>query len=142
EEVRVLMGSLSDEEWQTRRAAALAIASIVPTLSDVAERDRAIVELRGAIGSPAHAPRRAAAIVALEAIGRMALPHLAVALATAGPTARTALAGVIGGAGGAGAVSLLEPLSKEKDQNVAAASILALGRTRSPEALPLLLVRL
>jgi HEAT repeat protein len=141
-ELRALLELLGDDEWQTRRAAALAIAQVVPSLTDVDARDRAIGDLLGAVVTAEDAPQRAAAIVALEAIGRLALPHLAVALRDAAAPARTALAGVVGAAGGAGAVSLLEPLSREADQNVAAAATLALGRTRSPDALPLLLQRL
>lgn len=141
-EVRVLMSLLGDEEWQTRRAAAAALAEAVPALSDVTVRDQAIVELLTLLASPVDPPRRAAAIVALEAIGRIALPHLAVTLATANAPTRTALAGVIGGAGGPGSVVLLEPLTLENDPNVVTAAILALGRTRSSEALPILLAHL
>lgn len=142
EDARALTSMLGDEDWQTRRAAAAALAQVIPALADVAARDKAIVELLAFLGSPIDPPRRAAAIVALEAIGRMALPHLAVALTSASAPTRTALAGVIGGAGGAGAVALLGPLTQEKDPNVVAASILALGRTRSSEALPILLAHL
>jgi HEAT repeat protein len=142
EDVSELIELLGDQEWQTRRAAATAIANLIPALDDVEARDRIIIDLLHAVATAVNAPRRAAAIVAVEAIGRMALPHLAVALNEASPSTRTALAGVIGNAGGPGAVRLLEPLSQEEDQNVAAASILALGRTRAAEALPLLLSRL
>jgi HEAT repeat protein len=141
-EVRALTALLGNEEWQTRRAAAAALSTVIPALENIESRDRSIVDLLAFLGSPIDPPKRAAAIVALEAIGRMALPHLAVALTAASAPTRTALAGVIGGAGGAGAVALLEPLSKENDPNVVAASILALGRTRSSDALPLLLAQL
>ncbi|MEO6392449.1 MAG: HEAT repeat domain-containing protein [Pyrinomonadaceae bacterium] len=141
-DVRTLLNLMGDSEWQTRRAAAAAAAEIIPSLADVAERDQSINYLLRAVSTPADALKRAAAIVALESLGRLALPHLAVAVKAATPSARTALAGVIGAAGGSGAVALLEPLSREVDQNVAAAAILGLGRTKSPEALPLLLAGL
>lgn len=138
-DVSVLLGLMGDSEWQTRRAAATAIAEVIPSLSDVGARDQSINDLLRAVSTPADALKRAAAIVALESLGRLALPHLAVAVRSAAPSTRTALAGVIGAAGGSGAVALLEPLIRESDQNVAAAAILGLGRTKSPEALPLLI---
>lgn len=140
-DVRALVDLLDDEDWQARRAAAEAIAQAVCAAPPhVTEAEWLFEELIAAVCDKAHAGRRAAATAALEGIGQLALPHLAVALQKANAaTARIALAGVIGNAGGDEAVRLLAPLARDADTNVAAAAITALGRTRAPEAVGLLL---
>lgn len=141
-----LVPLLGDEDWQTRRAAAAAITLAVSSgeMTD-AELDGLLADLIAALGDGAGAGQRAAAIstlesvVALDAIWEPAWRHIAAGIAHASHTVRIGLTGVVGAAGGAAAVALLAPLAADSETNVAAAAITALGRTRAPQALPLLL---
>lgn len=142
EDVRALVELLGDEDWQARRAAADAIARAVYSQPQETVTQPLFEELIAAVCDKTHAGKRAASAAALEGIGQRALPRLAAELQTANPSARIALAGVVGNAGGAEAVRLLAPLARDADTNVAAAAITALGRTRAPEAAPVLLERL
>lgn len=141
-DVRALLRLLGSDDWQTRRAAAEAISSLVATRAaelDTAELFRELIE---AVSDKTDAGRRAAAIAALEGIGATALPSLAGALRGGDASAAIALTGLIGQVGGAEAVALLEPLLQSTDTNISAAAISALGRTRHPAATPLLLQEL
>jgi HEAT repeat protein len=141
-DVRALVRLLGHEDWQTRRAAAEAVSSLVAARADEMDTDWLLRELIAAVSDRTDAGRRAAAISALEGIGARALPYLAVALRADEPSAAIALAGLIGQVGGAEAVALLEPLVKSDDTNIAAAAISALGRTRHMNATPILLQEL
>jgi HEAT repeat protein len=138
-DVRSLVRLLSNEEWQTRRAAAEAISAAVRSHPQDSDTETLYDELITAIGDGSHAGRRAAAIVALEGIGAPALPRLAAELQRAPASARIALAGVVGSVGGVEAVRLLAPLAQDADINVATAAMAALGRTRHAEATQILL---
>ncbi|HEV2707460.1 MAG TPA: HEAT repeat domain-containing protein [Pyrinomonadaceae bacterium] len=144
-EVRALTSLLGHDDWQTRRAAASAIAASISAgeVSGI-EFETLLEELFAALGDNSGAGRRAAAIAALEGVvalaetRSLALGRIESALVRAGSTVRIGLAGVVGAAGGAEAVRLLAPLAEDEETNVAAAAVAALGRTRSPEATPLL----
>jgi HEAT repeat protein len=138
-DVRALLRLLGNDDWQTRRAAAEAISSMVATRAQELDTDELFRELIAAVSDKTDAGRRAAAIAALEGIGARALPALAEALRAGEASAVIALAGLVGQAGGEEAVSLLEPLAESTDTNIAAAAISALGRTRSPAATAILL---
>ncbi len=144
EDVRALVRLLGDADWQTRRAAAEAISTLVQAgaLAAEVETDALFAELIAAVADKRDAGRRAAAVAALEGIGARALPALRTALPRADASSVIALAGLVGQAGGAQAVELLAPLVRHQDTNVAAAGIAALGRTRHPAATPLLLAEL
>jgi HEAT repeat protein len=145
-ELRTLTSLLGDDDWQMRRAAASAIAASI-SAGEVAgvEFESLLEELFAALGDNSGAGRRAAAIAALEGVVALsetrarALGRIESALVRAGSTVRIGLAGVVGAAGGAEAVRLLAPLAEDAETNVAAAAVAALGRTRSPEATPLLI---
>src|SRR4051812_6120762 len=79
-DLRRLFTMLGDSDWQTRRAAVEAIASILNSSASRQAVDRACAELVEAVLSTEFAGKRAAAIAALEAVGRPALPSLAKAL--------------------------------------------------------------
>lgn len=138
-DVRALVRLLGNEDWQTRRAAAEAISSLVTTRADEIDTDELFRELTTAVTDKTDAGRRAAAIAALEGIGARALPVLAEALRDGEASAAIALAGLIGQVGGEEAVALLEPLVQSDDTNIAAAAISALGHTRHPAATETLL---
>jgi HEAT repeat protein len=138
-DVRALVRLLGNEDWQTRRAAAEAISSLVATRAEEVDSDELFRELTAAVIDKTDAGRRAAAIAALEGIGARALPVLAEALREGEASAAIALAGLIGQVGGAEAVALLEPLVQSGDTNIAAAAISALGRTRHMAATETLL---
>jgi HEAT repeat protein len=138
-DVRALLRLLGNEDWQTRRAAAEAVSSLVRARSEEMDTDELFRELISAVSDKTDAGRRAAAIAALEGIGAPALPALAKALAGGDASSVIALAGLIGQVGGAEAVLLLEPLVLSGDTNIATAAISALGRTRHPAATHLLL---
>jgi HEAT repeat protein len=138
-DVRALVRLLGNEDWQTRRAAAEAISSLVVARAGELETEELFHELILAVCDKTDAGRRAAAIAALEGIGARTLPALAEALKDAEASAVIALAGLIGQVGGAEAVTLLEPLVKSADTNIATSAISALGRTRHPAATHLLI---
>ncbi|HEY0322297.1 MAG TPA: HEAT repeat domain-containing protein [Pyrinomonadaceae bacterium] len=138
-DVRALVRLLGNEDWQTRRAAAEAISSLVSTRAEELDTDELFRELVQAVADKTDAGRRAAAIAALEGIGARALPSLADALRGGEASAAIAVAGLIGQVGGAEAVALLEPLVRSNDTNISAAAISALGHTRHPSATGILL---
>ena len=138
-DVRALVRLLGSEDWQTRRAAAEAISSLVTERAGEVNTDELFRELIAAVADKADAGRRSAAIAALEGIGAPALPALAKALSGSDASTAIALSGVVGQVGGSEAVSLLEPLVESDDTNIATAAISALGRTREPAATGLLL---
>jgi HEAT repeat protein len=138
-DVRSLVRLLGNDDWQTRRAAAEAISSLVATRAEEVDTDELFRELIAAVSDKADAGRRAAAIAALEGVGARALPALAEALRQSEASAAIALAGLVGQVGGAEAVALLEPLAESADTNIAAAAISALGRTRHRAATAILL---
>jgi HEAT repeat protein len=138
-DVRALVRLLGSEDWQTRRAAAEAISSLVTERAAELDTEELFRELIVAVADKTDAGRRSAAIAALEGIGAPALPALAEALSGGDASAAIALAGLIGQVGGSEAVALLEPLARSADTNIATAAISALGRTREPSATPLLL---
>jgi HEAT repeat protein len=139
EDVRALVRLLGDEDWQTRRAAAETLSSLVAARAEAMDMRELYSALVEAVGDKADAGRRAAAIAALEGIGPRALPALAEGLRQNDASASIALAGLVGQVGGDESVHLLEPLIQSHDTNVAAAAISALGRTGHPFATPLLL---
>lgn len=138
-DVRALVRLLGSDDWQTRRAAAEAVSSLVATGAEGLDTDELFRELIMAVSDKTDAGRRAAAIAALEGIGAPALPALAEALRDGEASTAIALAGLVGQVGGAEAVTLLEPLAESRDTNIATAAISALGRTRHPAAAHLLL---
>jgi HEAT repeat protein len=138
-DVRALLRLLGNDDWQTRRAAAEAISSLVTTRAEELDTDELFQELITAVSDKADAGRRASAIAALEGIGARALPALARALSDSEASAAIALAGLVGQVGGDAAVALLEPLVESANTNIAAAAISALGRTRHPSATGILL---
>ncbi|MCA1557434.1 MAG: HEAT repeat domain-containing protein, partial [Acidobacteria bacterium] len=138
-DVRALLRLLGNDDWQTRRAAAEALSSLVATHADELDTEELFRELIAAVADKTDAGRRAAAVAALEIIGAPALPFLADALRVGDASAAIALTGLIGQVGGAEAVALLEPLLLSTDTNIAAASISALGRTRHTTATALIL---
>lgn len=141
-DVRALVRLLGNEDWQTRRAAAEAISSLVATRGGDVDTDELFRELISSVTDRTDAGRRAAAIAALEGIGAPALPALAEALRSGEASSAIALAGLIGQVGGAEAVALLAPLVESANTNIATAAISALGRTRHPASTPLLLLAL
>ncbi|HEX8746671.1 MAG TPA: HEAT repeat domain-containing protein [Pyrinomonadaceae bacterium] len=138
-DVRALVRLLGNEDWQTRRAAAEAISSLVKTRAAEVDTDELFGELIAAVSDKTDVGRRAAAIAALEGIGSPALPALADALTGGDAASAIALAGLVGQVGGAQAVALLSPLVESANTNIAAAAISALGHTRHPHATALLL---
>ncbi|MBD0371083.1 MAG: HEAT repeat domain-containing protein [Pyrinomonadaceae bacterium] len=138
-DVRALVRLLGSEDWQTRRAAAEGISSLVLTRAEGLNTDELFRELITAVSDKTDAGRRAAAIAALEGIGAPALPALAQSLRDSEASSAIALAGLIGQVGGEEAVTLLEPLAESRDTNIATSAISALGRTRHPAATQLLL---
>lgn len=138
-DVRALVKLLGSEDWQTRRAAAEAISSLVEARAAELDTDELFRELIAAVSDRTDAGRRAAAIAALEGIGAPALPALSEALTSGEASSAIALAGLIGQVGGAEAVRLLEPLVENANTNIATAATSALGRTRHPAAAPILL---
>lgn len=138
-DVRALVKLLGSEDWQTRRAAAEAISSLVTSRGRELDTDELFRELVAAVSDRTDAGRRAAAIAALEGIGAPALPALSEALMSGEASSAIALAGLIGQVGGTEAVTLLAPLVENANTNIASAAASALGRTRHPEAAPLLL---
>lgn len=141
-DARSLVSLLGEDDWQTRRAAAEAIAATVCASAHETDHEPLFEELIAAVCDKTRAGKRAAAIAALEGIGKRALPYLATELQNGNASERIALTGIIGHAGGVEAVRLLAPLLHDVDTNVAAATIAALGRTRSQEAAPHLLEQL
>ena len=141
-DLNALLSLLSDEEWQTRRAAAEAISGII--LSHDFKAEKLFDELISAAADSREAGRRAAAIAALEGIGERALPRILKKLQSEPvlSSARIALAGVVGMVGNSKAVRFLSALADDAETNVATASISALGRTRNPAATPTLLRKL
>ena len=138
-DVRALLRLLSNEDWQTRRAAAEAISSLVRERAAELDTAELFRELIAGVEDKTDAGRRAAAIAALEGIGSPALPALSEALAGGEASSVIALAGLVGQVGGAEAVKLLAPLVESANTNIATAAISALGLTRHPDATPLLL---
>ncbi|HEX8173941.1 MAG TPA: HEAT repeat domain-containing protein [Pyrinomonadaceae bacterium] len=138
-DVRALVRLLGNEDWQTRRAAAEAISSLVKTRAAELDTVELFRELIAAVSDKTDAGRRAAAIAALEGIGPPALPAMAEAITGGEASSVIALAGLVGQVGGAEAVALLAPLVESANTNIATAAISALGHTRHADATALLL---
>jgi HEAT repeat protein len=144
-DLRALAQSLADADWQTRRSAALTIASAVNAQRLTADEESWIFkELMQMIGSNRDVEERAAASAALEAMPTKALPPIIARLRSEieDTLLRVALARVLGQIGGAEIVHTLGPLTGDADANLAATAVAALGRARSSEATTFLLAHL
>jgi HEAT repeat protein len=139
EDFRALLLLLGDEDWQTRRAAADAIASISRSRANEYDLDLLFTNLISLMKDRENAGKRAAAVAVLETLGPRILSRIARELQYADSPVQIMLINVIGAAGGIEAVRLLSILIDEKEINQTSAAVSALGRTKSSAALPFLL---
>jgi len=138
-DIRELLSLLDDDDWQMRRAASQAVTTRLADNNHSHQHELIFTALISAILDKSRAGCRAAAIAALETIGKPALPFLETAIRTASPGGQVALAGVVGSAGGPQAVQILAALViQDSDTNVVAAALTALGKTNEPTAFPIL----
>src|SRR6266436_2236387 len=138
-DIRELLSLLDDDDWQMRRAASQAVTARLGDNNHSHQHALIFSALISAILDKSRAGCRAAAIAALETIGKPALPFLETAIRTASPGGQVALAGVVGSAGGPQAVQILAALViQNSDTNVVAAALTALGKTNEPTAFPIL----
>jgi HEAT repeat protein len=141
-DARSMLGLLTSDESRTRFVAADAIGAIVRGAEASAETDQLLDELIGLVGEGTQAPRTVPAMVALEGVGKMALPRLAAAIGRAPAALRISLLGVVGTIGGVNAVKILEPFVASDDSQIAIAAAEALGRTRDSSATEILIENL
>jgi HEAT repeat protein len=139
EDFRALLSLLGDEDWQTRRAAVDAIASITRTRATEPDIDQLFSDLLLLMGDRDNPGKRASAAAVLETLGPRILSRIAKELQHTPTPVQIILTNVIGAAGGIEAVRLLSILIDENEVNRSSAAVAALGHTRSSAALPFLL---
>jgi len=120
EAIPLLVERLGDASWRVRKAA-------VERLGALPERASAVGPLLGAIADGGDAGRRNAALEALVACGRLAVPGLVDALASPDVDVRKQAVDVLGTIGDARAEAALERSLGDADANVRAAAADALA---------------